>query len=157
MKRLNEKDFIIVSACLLGSKVRYDGKEKKNSKVIELVDYFNIIPICPEVDGGLKIPRDPCEIVSDKVLTKEGKDCTKEYHLGSEKALHLAKYKNIRFAILKEGSPSCGVKKIYDGSFSNRLISGSGITAKAFIDAGIKVYSEDDIDIILKKFRKTKV
>ncbi len=154
MKKSFDLDYIIVSACLLGSKVRYDGKEKKNNKVTELSVFYNVIPICPEVDGGLSIPRDPCEIIGDRVVTKNGTDCTKEYSLGAKKALDLAKEKRIRFAVLKENSPSCGYNMIYDGTFSHKLIKGKGIAANLLEKNGIKVYTENDIDVLLEHARK---
>lgn len=144
------KENILVSACLLGDNTKYNGLNNYNDKVIELANYFNFIKICPEVFGGLSTPRVPAEIVNDKVLNKKGLDVTSNYNLGAQKALELAKKNNCKYAILKEKSPSCGVNKVYDGTFNGILIDSFGITTKLLIENNIKVYSENEIDKLLK-------
>lgn len=144
---------IIVSACLLGIGCRYDGKEKKVEEVLELTKKYNLIPICPEQLGGLSTPRIPCELVGNKAINKNGVDCTKEYEKGAYEALKIAKIYNSNIAILKEKSPSCGCKEIYDGTFTKTLITKKGITAKLFDENEIKVIGESDIDK-LKDFIK---
>ncbi len=141
------KENIIVSACLLGEKCRYDGKSKPCEKVIKLKDKYkyNLIPVCPEVMGGLKTPRLPSEIAEDKVIGKDGRDNTNEYKKGAEIALEIANKNGAKKAILKAKSPSCGKGKIYDGTFSKTLKSGSGITAKLFMENGIEVLTEEEI------------
>ena len=114
----------IVSACLAGIKCRYDGKDNENNDIIKLVKEGKAIPVCPEVLGGLPIPRVPCEIIEDKsgklkVINKEGKDCTLEFLQGAQKALAIAEVVGADTAILKSKSPSCGCGKIYDGKTSN--------------------------------------
>lgn len=142
---------IIVSACLLGIACRYDAKEKKVSKVIELSKKFNLIPICPEQLGGLPTPRTPCELVENKAININGIDCTKEYKKGAYESLKIAKLFNSNLAILKEKSPSCGCKQVYDGTFSKRLINKKGITAQLFENNGITVIGESDIDNFFNK------
>lgn len=137
---------IIVSACLLGIACRYDGKEKKVDEVLELTKKYNLIPICPEQLGGLPTPRIPCEIVKDKAINQNGIDCTKEYVKGAYEALKIAKIYNSHIAILKEKSPSCGCKQIYDGTFSKTLIDKKGITAKLFDDNKITVIGESELE-----------
>ncbi len=132
---------ILVSACLLGENCKYNGKNNITS--LKLVDY-EVFKFCPEVSGGLSIPRVPCEIKDDKVFSKSDIDCTKEFYLGAKKCLDLCLKENIKIAILKEKSPSCGVNFIYDGTFSNCLITGVGVTTKLLKENGIKVFSEDE-------------
>ncbi len=135
---------ILVSACLLGLKVRYDGKEKTNEELVEKIKNYQFIPVCPEIFGGLQTPRVPAEIKSNKVINKEGIDVTSNYERGAEEVLKLAKKFNIKRAVLKSKSPSCGKGKIYDGSFTGNLVDGFGITTKILMDNGIEVLSEDE-------------
>ena len=135
---------ILVSACLLGLKVRYDGKEKTNEELVEKIKDYDFIPVCPEIFGGLSTPRVPAEIRENKVINKEGIDVTSNYNRGAEEVLKLAKKFNIKRAVLKSKSPSCGKGKIYDGSFSGNLVDGFGVTAKLLMDNGIEVLSEDE-------------
>lgn len=135
---------IIVSACLLGDNVKYNGTNNKKEELIEFLKDYEIIKVCPEVFGNLKIPRVPAEIVGNRVINMEGIDVTNEYLLGAEKALRIAKDNNVKIAILKKNSPSCGSSKVYDGTFSHTLIEGDGITAKILKDNGIIVYNEDN-------------
>ena len=135
---------ILVSACLLGLKVRFDGKEKTNEEVVEKLKNYDFVPVCPEIFGGLSTPRVPAEIRENKVINKEGIDVTSNYVRGAEEVLKLAKKFNIKKAVLKSKSPSCGKGKVYDGTFSGNLVDGYGITAKLLMDNGIEVLSEDD-------------
>lgn len=134
----------IVSACLCGENVRYDGKAKTNEKIKKLVEEGKAIPVCPEVEGGLPVPRHPCEIQNNKVKNDLGEDKTLNFEIGAEKILQLCKKHNIKKAILKEKSPSCGVKFVYDGTFSNTFIPGQGITARLLKEQGIEVISDED-------------
>ena len=135
---------ILVSACLLGLKVRYDGKEKTNEELVEKIKDYDFIPVCPEIFGGLSTPRVPAEIRENKVINKEGIDVTSNYNRGAEEVLKLAKKFNIKRAVLKSKSPSCGKGKVYDGTFAGNLVDGFGVTAKLLMDNGIEVLSEDD-------------
>lgn len=121
---------ILVSACLLGYNCKYNGKNNYNSKVVELLKEHEVVPVCPEMFGGLSCPRIPCEKVGNKIMGKEGNDCTKQFIKGAEIALNIAKEKQVDFAILQRRSPSCGYSLIYDGTFNGNLIVGSGIFAQ---------------------------
>lgn len=135
----------LCSACLLGLNCRYDGKGKPNDKIIELAKKELLIPVCPEQLGGLSTPREPAEIVGDRVMTISGEDVTVNFRKGAEGVLVIAKNLNIKEAILKQKSPSCGSGKIYDGSFSGSLIMGDGVTASLLKNNGIKVITEEDL------------
>lgn len=137
---------ILISGCLLGLKCRYDGKEKKLPEIEKLIESYNLIPVCPEQLGGLPTPRIPAERVKDRVITQVGVDVTKEYQIGAEEALKIAKLYNCKKAILKEKSPSCGCGKIYDGTFSRNLIVGNGVTADLLLKNEIEVFGESEID-----------
>ena len=137
---------ILISGCLLGLKCRYDAKEKKLPEIEKLIEIYNLIPVCPEQLGGLPTPRVPAERVNNKVVNQAGVDVTKEYQLGAEEALKVAKLYNCKKAILKEKSPSCGCGKIYDGTFSKNLIVGNGITADLLLKNGIEIFGESEID-----------
>lgn len=138
------KEKVLVSACLLGIKVRFDGKSKANEKLIEKLNNYEFIPVCPEVWGGLPTPRVPSEIINDKVINKDGIDVTDNYMRGAIETLELARKFNIKKAILKSKSPSCGKGKIYDGSFTGTLVDGNGITTRLLIENGIEVLTEDE-------------
>ena len=140
---------ILISACLVGDKNRYDGKGNYHPLVKELLEKYELVPFCSEVEGGLSIPRTPSEIKGDRVINKAGKDVTRNYQAGAEKALNICKYLDIKIAILKDGSPACGVHQIHDGNFSGRKIKGMGITASLLSKNGIKVISEDEIQTLL--------
>ncbi|MDY4788202.1 MAG: DUF523 domain-containing protein [Bacilli bacterium] len=136
-----------ISACLCGFNCKYNGKNNLNAKCQRLLEMNEAIIICPEVMGGLNIPRKPCEINGHRIINIDGKDCSKEYYDGALMALeYIKKFKDIDTIILKEKSPSCGVKYIYDGTFSKTLIKGSGITTSLLKEQGYKVISEEDLD-----------
>ncbi len=143
---------VLISACLIGDKVKYDGGHNLNKHIQELLEHFELVPFCPEVEGGLKTPRRPSERLKDRVIMNDNKDVTHNFQLGAEKALNICKYLNIKLAILKERSPSCGSKKIHDGSFKERLIDGQGVTTELLRKNGIKVISEEEIEDLLKSF-----
>ena len=105
-----------------------------------------LIGVCPEQMGGLPTPRDPSEIVGDRVVTCNGQDVTAQYEKGARAVLHIAKINGADFAILKANSPSCGKGKIYDGSFSGAKINGDGVTARLLIENGIEVFTETELD-----------
>ena len=136
---------ILVSACLLGNNCKYDGGNNKNDKVLEYLKDKEVIPICPEIMGGLPTPRVPSEILDDKVISKDGVDVTNSFIKGANEVLYLAKLFNVKKALLKAKSPSCGVGEIYDGTFTHTKINGNGITASALKDNGIEVLTEYDL------------
>lgn len=136
---------ILASACLLGVSCRYDGKSKPNENVIALKDRYNLIPVCPEIMGGLPTPRTASEIQGCQVVMGDGTNVTKEYRKGAEEVLRLCRLFGCKRAVLKEKSPSCGCGKVYDGTFSGKLIDGNGITAKLLMENGIEVFGETGI------------
>ena len=140
---------ILISACLLGIGCRYGGKHKANSDVLSLGEKYNLIPVCPEIYGGLPTPRVPSERIGDKVMMKDGRDVTENYQRGAREALELCRIYNIKTAILKERSPSCGKGEIYDGTFSGTLTERDGVTAELLIANGIRVLGESEINILL--------
>ncbi|MDD2678325.1 MAG: DUF523 domain-containing protein [Candidatus Nanoarchaeia archaeon] len=135
----------LCSACLLGLNTRHDGVIIKDEKVLELAKTEVLIPVCPEQLGGLSTPRGTPEIIGDKVLTKQGEDVTEQFKRGAEEVLKIAKLFNIKEAIMKNKSPSCGCTKIFDGSFTGKLIEGKGIASKLLEENGIKLISNDEL------------
>lgn len=154
-------DKILISSCFLGNKVRYDGKD--NLLTSDIIQRWQqeerLVIICPELAGGLSIPRAPAEIQNSRitnskkitlqVLTNTGENVTEAFECGANEALRLCKLHKIRYALLKESSPSCGSSMVYDGSFQRRKISGQGVTTKLLMAHGIKVYSEKTIALLL--------
>ncbi|WP_018248767.1 DUF523 domain-containing protein [Orenia marismortui] len=137
----------LVSACLAGINCRYNGGNSKNLSVSKLVKEGKALPVCPEVLGGLKTPRSSCEIIIDesknkRVISKDGRDFSKEFIVGAEKTLEIAQIIGAEVAILQSRSPSCGYGLIYDGNFSGELIKGNGLTADLLIKNDIIVYSD---------------
>ena len=136
---------ILVSACLLGFPVRYDGQSKAVEKIVELAKDNILIPVCPEQLGGLSTPRIKSEIKDNLVMRLDGKDVTDNYLRGANITLEIAKLNKVDYCILKSKSPSCGKGLIYDGNFNGTLIDGDGITCKLLKENGFVVYSEEDI------------
>lgn len=111
----------VVSACLVGKPCRYDGLSKARESIVQLARESRCVFVCPEVMGGLPIPRCPCEIRENAVISSEGRDCTREYELGARLSLEAAEREGCRIAVLKARSPSCGAGRVYDGSFTHTL------------------------------------
>jgi uncharacterized protein YbbK (DUF523 family) len=138
---------LLVSACLLGVRCNDRGRHSRNDAVVALEETHRLVPICPEVTGGLGIPRKAAERQADgRVMTAEGHDLTEQYRRGAEAAVGLAVSVGARRAVLKARSPSCGCHQVYDGTFSRRLVEGAGTAAEALRAAGVDVVSEEDID-----------
>lgn len=144
----------LISSCLCGVNCKYSGGNNFNKKCLELVNEGKGILVCPEQLGGLSTPRKPSEIIGksenilegiDKIIDKSNIDVTKEFLKGAEETLKIANLYNIKKAILKEGSPSCGVNYVYDGSFTGKKIKGHGLTTELLIRNGIKVISDVDL------------
>ncbi len=146
-----EKPKYLISACLCGEYCRYDGGCFDLPHLRRLAEDGLALPYCPEHRGGLPIPRKPCEILGDRVLAADGTDCTAEYRKGAQGALALCTEHNIPAAILKEGSPSCGVCRIRDGSHTGRKIPGMGITARLLKENGIALYTEENLPEEIEK------
>lgn len=142
---MKNKNIKICSACLLGIKCRYDGRGKRNKKVINLFKKEILIPVCPEQLGGLTTPREPAEQKGKKVFTKSGKNISENFTKGAKEVLRIAKLYGVKEAILKQKSPSCGCGKIYDGTFSGKTIKGDGVTAALLKKSGVKVIAEEDL------------
>ena len=140
---------ILISACLVGDNVKYNGGNNKSPLIDKLLEKYELIPFCPEVEGGLSVPRSPSEIQGDRVMNQKGEDVTAAFEKGAELAFNICLFLKIKKVILKERSPSCGKKEIYDGSFSHKVISGMGVTAQYLKEKGIEVYNEDEIDSLL--------
>ena len=139
---------ILVSECLYGGRiVRYDGGEvpETNPVFLKWKEEGRLVPICPEVFGGLPTPRPDSQRVGDKVIACTGKDVTEEYTKGAQEAVRLAKENEVGFAIMKQDSPSCGSKFIYDGTFTDTKIPGQGLAVEMLRSAGFKVFAEEDI------------
>ena len=141
---------LLISACLMGIKCRYDGGRKPLPCLDELMEKHVLIPVCPEVIGGLPTPRVPAERIGDKVITKDGRDVTAEYQKGAEEALKLAQMTGCTHALLKERSPSCGCGMIYDGSFSGGLCKGDGVCGALLKANGIEVLGESRVQELLE-------
>lgn len=145
---------IIVSNCLLGCDCRYKGDNCRNERILTLAKDNVLIPVCPEQMGGLSTPRDPSEIVGDKLLSNKGRDVTEQYQRGANIALEIAKINKADFAIFKLKSPSCGKGMIYDGSFTGKLVPGNGVTVDLFLENGIDVYTEEELDLVEEILKK---
>ncbi len=135
----------LCSACLLGINCRYNGEKKPNEKMLKMINKETLIPICPEQLGGLETPRPAAEIKNKRVIDNKGADLTKSFEQGAKEVLKIAKLYGITEAILKQGSPSCGYGKIYDGTFSGVKINGDGVTAKLLKKNGISIKTEEDL------------
>ncbi|RMH51955.1 MAG: DUF523 domain-containing protein [Zetaproteobacteria bacterium] len=133
---------LLVSACLLGEQVRYDGRRLPvDPSIARWAAAGVVVSCCPEVAGGLPVPRPAAEIAADgAVRCRDGRNVSAPFRRGAEAALALCRRHAIRLALLQERSPSCGVSRIYDGSFSGRLVAGSGVTAALLRRHGIRVF-----------------
>ena len=138
---------ILVSHCLLGEPCRYDGASRLDRQVLELHRAgHNLIPVCPEVLGGLDTPRAPAELQPDgRVVNEDGEDVTAAYRAGAEAALKIARETGCTLAVLKARSPSCGCGEVYDGTFTHTLKGGWGVAARLLLEAGITVMDEEDL------------
>ena len=136
---------IAVSACLLGDNCKYNGGNNYSEKVAEFVKGHDVVPVCPEVMGGLPTPREPSEIVNGTVMHKDGTSVDEEFRKGAELSLKKVKDAGAELVILQSRSPSCGVSTIYDGTFSGMIISGQGIFAKLLIENDIKVLDVSEL------------
>lgn len=139
-----KKEALLVSACLLGEKCRYDGGGKYCDRVARLAERYELVPVCPEVLGGMSTPRPPSEILGDRVISMDGRDVTAQFRTGAERSLETARKAGAVKALLKSGSPSCGRGLVHDGYFSGKMVPGNGITTALLEENGIAVYTELD-------------
>ena len=137
---------VLVSSCLLGDNCKYNGGNNYCKAIVEYLKGKEYVKACPECLGGLNTPRSPSEIVGEKVINKAGIDVTKEFNEGALKTLDIALAENVDFAILKSNSPSCGCGMIYDGTFSNKLTNGDGITTRLLKENGIEVIPSNEFE-----------
>lgn len=160
---------ILVSACLLGQPVRYDGGDNTcdDPALDRWREERRLLPLCPEIAGGLPVPRPPAEIVggagpevlrgSARVMASDGQDATECFVRGAHRALAAAQGGGARLAILNDGSPSCGSTYIHDGSFSGTRRAGRGVTASLLAGHGIRVFSERQIGAAEEYLRELEV
>ena len=139
------REKVIISACLLGVNCKYDGGNNRlpEDTIVKLTEKYELIPVCPECYGGLTTPRTPSERLDGKVVSKTGVDVTEQFNKGAAAALYLARLFNVKTAILKANSPSCGSGTIYNGTFTGTLAAGDGVTAELLKANGIKVIDEN--------------
>jgi uncharacterized protein YbbK (DUF523 family) len=140
-----DRPALLVSACLLGTRCNHEAAHSLRAAVVALAATHRLVPICPEVCGGLSTPRPAAERDGERVVTVDGDDVTAEYERGAHAAVEMAKAVGARRAVLKARSPSCGSRQVYDGTFTRTLRAGEGITAIALRAAGIEVVSEEDL------------
>lgn len=146
-----KKEKLLISACLMGENCRYDGKNNRLLFLEKLQEFYELIPVCPEVEGGLSIPRLPCERVCGRVVNQDNEDVTTAFIKGAQHAVSLVQTHNIKKALFQERSPSCGVHWIYDGSFTQTLIKGQGVATEHLRSIGVFVYSNEEMDQLWKK------
>ena len=135
----------MVSACLLGENCKYSGGNNRSEKLLRYLEGHQVVPVCPEVMGGLPTPREPAEIVNGTVINRAGASVDREYRLGAARTLEIARREQIDLAILQSRSPSCGVKQIYDGTFSGTRIPGQGVTAALLAAYGFRVMDIEEL------------
>ena len=140
---------VLVSACLLGCKCRYDGRGNLDSAVASEAAKRGWIPICPEILGGLTTPRVPAERLGDKIVGKDGSDVTNAFHRGAAETARIAKLYGAKYAVLKERSPSCGPGIIYDGTFTGARVPGDGATVEALKALNIRIFGESRLNELL--------
>ena len=145
---------IMVSACLLGENCKYNGGNNLNPELVRLLAGNTVIPVCPEMLGGLPAPRVPAEIVDGIVMTREGVRVDEAFRRGAEKALEIARQEKPELIITKSRSPSCGAREIYDGTFTGKRIPGRGIFAEMAQQAGFTVMDAEEALRISPVFRK---
>ena len=136
---------IMVSACLIGENCKYDGGNNKSEKLLSFLRGHEVIPVCPEVLGGLPTPRVPSEIVGGEVVDRNGVPHSESFRRGAEKALEIARREKPDLVVLQSRSPSCGVNQIYDGTFSGKLIPGRGVFAKLLSENGFRTKDIEDL------------
>ena len=140
---------LLVSACLMGMRCRYDGGTNTLPRLAELMDQYTCIPVCPEMFGGLPTPRVPAERRREQIINQKGENVTEAFVQGAAEVLRLAELYDCKMALLKEHSPSCGSGQIYDGTFSGILVPGDGVAAQAMKKHGITVFGESQIEELL--------
>lgn len=136
---------IAVSACLLGENCKYSGGNNRNQRVIDFVRGHEVIPVCPELAAGMPAPRPPVELKNGRAVQQSGADVDEIYREGVRRTMAQLAETPVALAILQPRSPTCGVRRVYDGSFTGRLIPGEGLLARALREAGIPTAEPDDL------------
>ncbi len=136
---------IMVSACLLGENCKYNGGNNYSEKVMNYLKGHEVVSVCPEVLGGLPTPRIPAEIVNGTVTARDGRSVDTEFRMGAKIALEKAIAENVGLVILQSRSPSCGVKQIYDGSFTGKKIEGQGVFTKLLKENNFRIIDVEDL------------
>lgn len=146
---------IVCSACLAGMACKYSGKNNNiDQRVVALVNEGKAVPLCPEMLGGLSVPRIPCEVLGERVINQNGDDMTGAFTIGARRALAITKGVKANEAILMPRSPSCGIGKIYDGTFQKKLVVGDGLFVRYLKQENVMVYRPDDYFNEEKKIQK---
>ena len=136
---------ILVSACLLGENCKYNGGNNYNSAVAEFVKDKEALPVCPEMMAGMGCPRTPIEIVDGVLMDRNGNNVDAAMRQAVAQAMEMIRKEEMQCAILQSRSPTCGVNEVYDGSFSGKLVDGSGVLAQALKAAGYRVIDAEDV------------
>ena len=142
---MSAKPTLVISACLLGENCKYNGGNNRNERVIRYAEGCRVIPVCPEVAGGLPCPRKPVEWRDGRVITADGDDCTEAFRLGVERTMAQLAGEKVDLAILQSRSPSCGVRQIYDGTFTGTRVEGMGLLARTLREHGIPLMDAEDV------------
>ena len=145
------KQNLLISECLCGVGCRYDGDHNQIDCLEKLKSLYNLIPVCPEVMGGLSTPRPPAERIGNSIQTENGIDVTEQFKRGAELALAIAIDKNCLCALLKAKSPSCGYGEIYDGTFTRTLVNGTGVTSELLLQHNIQIYTEKNVQDLIEQ------
>ena len=142
---------LLISACLAGENCKYSGGNNfiGETALASLGDKYELVSVCPEVMGGLSVPRCPCERIGARVMNERGEDVTAQFKAGAELTADICERQGIKKALLKEKSPSCGSGRIYDGTFSHTVIAGDGVTAEHLRALDIALYGESEIEKLL--------
>lgn len=151
----HERPVVLISACLMGVNCRYDGGGKTLPELDELMRLAQLVPVCPEIMGGLSTPRTPAERVGDRVKMRDGTDVTGAFRRGAQEACHLARLYGARLALLKERSPSCGSGMVYDGSFSGKTVPGWGVAGEKLRECGLEVCGESCVGKLIERLKQT--
>ena len=142
---MSKKRKVLVSACLLGENCKYNGGNNYSEAVAQFVQGREVVSVCPERLAGLGIPRTPIEIRGDRVISQTGEDVTDKLKTAVQEILSQIVGEDIECAVLKSRSPTCGVRQVYDGSFTGTLKAGSGVLAKALADSGLQVIDAEEM------------
>ena len=136
---------VLISGCLLGRNCKYNGGNNYAPKLLEALQGKTLIPICPELEAGLGVPRTPIEIVDGVLRDQQGNSVDAQVREAIDRALKRLEGEDIEFAVLKSRSPTCGVRQVYDGTFTGRLVDGAGVLAKTLMDAGYRVIDSEEL------------